>query len=179
MLLSGCKVSMVDGRAASFRQKGSLMAHFADLEQCTYFGDGLKVKLLAIGWMERDHPYAKGDVDIDFFARLCELLQNPWWNGAMAAGVHLCSFCRFSGGLSANRFQVGQRGVTVPSIGNANLVVPGKGCYYAAPSTIVHYIDAHEYAPPPEFVEAVMACPPMRSMEYLRLVTELAAEWKS
>lgn len=151
------------------------MAHFADLEQCTYFGSGLRVDLLAIGWIEREHPYTKGDVDTKFFVKLCELLQNSWWDGAMVAGVHLCSFCRFSGGLSSNTF----RGVSVPSMGSANLLVPGKGCYYAAPSTIVHYIDAHEYAPPAEFVEAVMACPPMRSMEYLRLVKDLAAEWRS
>ncbi len=37
---------------------------------------------------------------------------------------------------------------------------------YVAPSTIVHYIDAHGYAPPPAFCHAVFTCPPMRTMEY-------------
>ena len=33
-----------------------------------------------------------------------------------------------------------------------------------------HYIDAHEFQPPPEFQRAVMSCPPMRSMEYFKAI---------
>ncbi len=39
---------------------------------------------------------------------------------------------------------------------------------YVAPSLILHYIDAHGYAPPDQFQRAVMECPPMKSMPYLR-----------
>jgi hypothetical protein len=39
-----------------------------------------------------------------------------------------------------------------------------------APSLILHSMDAHEYAPPAAFCEAVLACPPMRSMDYLRAI---------
>jgi hypothetical protein len=41
---------------------------------------------------------------------------------------------------------------------------------YAAPSLILHYIDAHEYAPPEAFCEAVLACPPMGSEAYLQAI---------
>ena len=41
---------------------------------------------------------------------------------------------------------------------------------YASPSTILHYVDSHGYAPPLEFQRAVIECPPMRSMEYLRAI---------
>ena len=40
------------------------------------------------------------------------------------------------------------------------------GHIYAAPDGIVHYISAHWYRPPDEFMEAVMACPGMGSAEY-------------
>jgi hypothetical protein len=33
---------------------------------------------------------------------------------------------------------------------------------------IVHYMNAHGYLPPSEFCDAVMACPPMQSMPYLK-----------
>jgi hypothetical protein len=43
--------------------------------------------------------------------------------------------------------------------------------FYVAPSLVLHYVDAHEYLPPESFQRAVMACPPMRSMEYLRAIS--------
>jgi hypothetical protein len=58
-------------------------------------------------------------------------------------------------------------------MGSANVFVPGEACVYVAPSLILHYIDTHAYAPPDVFWEAVRACPPMRSMAYLKLVHTL------
>ena len=48
------------------------------------------------------------------------------------------------------------------------MFVPADGVLYAAPSLVAHSVDAHDYQPPAEFVRAVEACPPMRSMAYLR-----------
>jgi hypothetical protein len=47
-----------------------------------------------------------------------------------------------------------------------NLFVPCGELVYVAPLLIVHYMNAHGYGPPLEFCQAVLACPPMRSMEY-------------
>jgi hypothetical protein len=46
--------------------------------------------------------------------------------------------------------------------------VPGRGVVYVAPSLIPHYVDAHGYAPPRAFREAVLAGPPMRSVAHFR-----------
>jgi hypothetical protein len=44
------------------------------------------------------------------------------------------------------------------SLGSAEIRVPGSGGrIYAAPDLIYHYVEAHGYRPPDEFVEAVMA----------------------
>lgn len=57
-------------------------------------------------------------------------------------------------------------------MGTSNLFVPAEGFLYVAPSLILHYMDAHDYSPPVDFQRAVMACPAMRSMEYLKAVIE-------
>jgi hypothetical protein len=53
-----------------------------------------------------------------------------------------------------------------------NLFVVEGDRAYVAPSLIAHYIDAHEYAPPVEFQRAVMSSPPMKSMEYYKLLAK-------
>ena len=43
----------------------------------------------------------------------------------------------------------------------------GPGFISVAPELILHYMDAHAYQPPPEFCQAVLACPPVPSTAYL------------
>ncbi len=138
------------------------MTYYADLSPCEYFPFDAQGKLLAVGWLDRECPYPQGEVDDSFVAMLVELLVDPW-QPAVAMGRHKCQFCRFSGGPAA--FQLDATTVT---IGVANLFVPASGFIYVAPSLILHYIDAHGYAPPEQFQQAVMRCPPMKSMEYLK-----------
>jgi hypothetical protein len=49
-------------------------------------------------------------------------------------------------------------GIPFP-FGSAEIRVPGKGnIVFAAPEMIAHYVIMHEYRPPEEFIEAVLAC---------------------
>ncbi|XXY17052.1 hypothetical protein WME88_53360 [Sorangium sp. So ce216] len=137
------------------------MSHFDDLAPCPLAWKGCEA-LRAIGWLERGRPYAHGDVDEHFFESLVQLLVHPW-QPAATAGRHSCSLCRFIGGPGGITYKD-----TTITLGSANVFVPGNGVIYVAPSLVVHYVDAHDYQPPSEFVEAVLRCPPMRSMEYLR-----------
>ena len=52
--------------------------------------------------------------------------------------------------------------------GKKNLFIPGDGIVFVCPELVTHYMNAHGYAPSAEFCLAALACPPMRSMEYLR-----------
>jgi hypothetical protein len=141
------------------------MTYYEDLSRMS----DPRLALVAVGWLEPEHPYVKGDVEERFFARLMELLVEPWQPFA-AAGRHECRFCAFSGGPGTVSYaaRVGQH-VNV-SIGWANVFVPGRDVLYMAPSTIAHYIDSHGYKPPAEFVDAVLACPEMKSAAYLRAI---------
>jgi hypothetical protein len=123
-------------------------------------------KLLAVGWLEPGHDYHRGNVRTEFVCKLAELLVNPW-QPAMSMGPHRCAFCRLSGGPASFRLENVVSSSDV-RLGVSNLWLPADGCLYIAPSLILHYMDAHEYSPPDEFQSAVMACPPMRSMEYLK-----------
>jgi hypothetical protein len=60
-------------------------------------------------------------------------------------------------------------------MGTANVFVPAGDVVFVAPSLLLHYIDSHEYQPPSEFQRAVKACPPMKSMAYLKAVKGIRA----
>ena len=125
------------------------MTTLPDLQLCTYppLAPG---NLLAIGWLDRDVEYPKGAVSDEFFEKLDSLCKAPW-QPAVSAGMHQCNLCQFDG----------------PRFGS-NVYVPGNGNLYFAPAAVAHYVAVHWYLPPREFIEAVLACPPMRSVQYYK-----------
>jgi hypothetical protein len=138
------------------------MSYLRDLSR--WPGQGLGPRALAVGWLDAEHDFPTGTVRPEFFSRLFELLKSPW-QPSVAAGRHACPFCRFTGGPS----QLAYAGQEI-AVGATDLVVPAEATIFVAPSMIAHYVDAHGYAPPQAFVEAVFHCPEMRSMPYLRLL---------
>lgn len=42
-------------------------------------------------------------------------------------------------------------------LGQAEIRVAGGDLIYAAPTLIYHYVEAHDYRPPVEFIERVLA----------------------
>ena len=123
------------------------------MTQCDYFGPHLADSLRAVGWLQRDRPYPTGEIDAEVFAKLADLARDPW-QPVVAAGSHPCDLCLYASEVSCS----------------ANLFVPGDGILYVCPTLITHYMNAHGYAPPPAFCRAVLACPTMRSMAYLKSV---------
>jgi hypothetical protein len=126
---------------------------FEDLSPCNYFPG--EAKLVAVGWLECGKPYSTGTIDRPVYDALAEMRKNPWQPFA-CAGLHECDLCRFE-----------------PEVrGSANLFVPASGTIYVCPDLILHYVNAHGYAPPDVFCRAVRACPPRRSMQYLKAIKE-------
>lgn len=124
--------------------------------------------IVAVGWLEPGREYNRGPVSPEFATAFCDLAVYPWQPFAYA-GRQSCGFCRLSRGPSV--FMEGNRPVDV---GCTNLYVPAGSKLYLCPSMMIHYADAHEYAPPEEFMRAVLKCPPMRSMEYLKAIRPFA-----
>lgn len=123
---------------------------FEDLARCDYFTEG---PLIAVGWLERGKPFSCGVVERRVFEALREMQRDPW-QPFVSAGQHPCDLCAFE----------------PEAQGSANLFIPAGATLYVCPELIVHYINAHGYAPPDPFCRAVLACPPMRSMPYLKAI---------
>jgi hypothetical protein len=128
------------------------VAWFEDLSCCDYFGAEFADVLQAVGWLQRGHDFPQGAADRRVFDRLEEFRKDPW-QPAVTAGPHQCDLCSYDG-----------------AFGTSNLFVPGGGKLFVCPELITHYMNAHQYRPPEEFCRAVLACPPMKSQEYLKIV---------
>lgn len=127
------------------------MTEIKDLEKCTYFPLDCD-SLIAIGWLSNNIKFQKGPVEKNFYNKLNEYVKDPW-EPVSSAGIHNCELCQFN-----------------PPGFYRNLFIPYKGNIYVSPEGIVHYIAAHWYQPPAVFVDAVLNCPEMRSMEYKKAI---------
>lgn len=124
------------------------MPHIPDLCECTELPTSAP-HVVAVGWLSGGSEFPTGRTPDSTFRRLVEFAKKPWQPFAIA-GIHACDLCQFEGEKSES----------------ANMYFPHAGKIYVAPELITHYINAHNYRPPDEFLAAVDACPPMHSMEY-------------
>ena len=130
------------------------LTHFEDLAACDYFGEDAAHALRAVGWLGVDQHFPTGPTEATAFAKLKDLLRDPW-QPTVRCGVHHCELCQYD-----------------PPSGQANLFVPNGTMIFVCPELIVHYIAAHHYRPPEEFLDAVLACPETRTMQYKKLLLE-------
>lgn len=134
------------------------MAWYDDLSPCGYFGPEYAAFLRAVGWLENGHPFATGRVNAEVYERLVEMCKNPWQPGFFM-GPHHCDLCLYKG-------QAGTR----------NVFIPTGETVFVCPELVTHYMNEHGYRPPEEFCAAVLACPPMRSMPYLKALLASGAK---
>jgi hypothetical protein len=129
--------------------------YFPDLDKCRYHSgpldaDSWQAPLLAIGWLEHPYRFSCGKTPEGMLARLQNLVAaateaHPHYN---FRGLHCCSLCEAERSTSEALVQ-----------SHVNMLIPGIGVVYAAPAGITHYIEAHSYLPPIEFMAAVSLCP--------------------
>lgn len=132
----------------------------ADLAPACQVASGDRVR--AIGWLDVDHPFPIGRVEPRFLEQLRFHVADPGrWLAAVSAGVHPCDL----GGCAG-------------PAGSQYVVIPSRHFVYVAPDLVVHYVERHEYAPPRDFVDAVLSCPEQSSDEYVDLLLPFAAIWK-
>jgi hypothetical protein len=112
--------------------------------------------LRAVGWLSREQPFSHGTVVAEvldrirqFGARWRESTEALGWG--MFRGLHRCELCG-----RARMF--------------GNFGVPAGQILYVAPEMVAHYVQAHDYVPPPGFLAAVMSAPFPGTEEYITLV---------
>ncbi len=120
--------------------------YFPDLSPCRYYG-------LSVGWLEKDHAFARGTVPDGFLERLLEQCRHPV---IRHGGVHLCEFCPTPEEARAACVRELPNGERVVLGSGVIRVHPRQGLAFVAPTLVFHYIQTHGYLPPETFVEAVM-----------------------
>jgi hypothetical protein len=120
--------------------------YFPDLTPCEY--NIPEPQGFSVGWLDKAHGFPRGVVPSGFVERLAEICSRPV---VQHRGFHVCEFCDFEPDPT---FAV-QR--AAGALSSAVIRVVGRdGRVYHSPVMIRHYVEAHSYQPPPEFVEAVM-----------------------
>jgi len=142
--------------------------YYADLSTKCQVDAGPKVR--AVGWLGNyngllgrfgaQHRFTVGEVDIVIVDTLRDHIRNAW-QPIQAFGFHSCEFCQ-----------------DPHATGGWNIWIPTRSLIYVAPELIVHYIEAHRYLPPYEFIDAVMRCPPQNSDEFFELLSGFDNWWK-
>lgn len=117
-----------------------------------------------VGWLSRGTPYLPGNVDpilvrkLEQFAIFCPVMQTR--------GFHYCEYCDIEEIAISSH---GKRRL----LGTAEIWVPtSEDIIYAAPDLISHYVSAHSYSPPREFLDAVRKLEPSRMTS-----AELERDW--
>ena len=128
--------------------------YFPDLSPYHYNIAEPQQDLLHIGWLSIDHPFPTEPPN----ERLAEALRK-----LIAArvnlfrGFHICEFCPKPPTVLSKQ---GIPMIAPPpgTTGNGEIRVPGANAKtYAAPVLILHYVVEHQYLPPQEFINAVLA----------------------
>jgi hypothetical protein len=105
------------------------------------------LRVLAVGWLGF-FDFRSGATPLRFRELLRELCRRPPVV-TVTPGLHPCLF-----GSCLWRWWLGRE----IHAGSAEIIVPGReGKVYRAPTLIAHYVASHQYRPPKEFVEAVLA----------------------
>jgi GGDEF domain-containing protein len=127
----------------------NLSTYFEDLSPYTYFSGGEPPNAVNIGWLDAFHPYNKGAVDEIVADHILELCEN---SVRETRGFHSCPFCTE---YDRNVPISVERGGKKVWLGSGEIRVPGRNIIFVCPTLIYHYIQAHHYTPPPEFLDAV------------------------
>jgi hypothetical protein len=120
----------------------------------------------AIGWLSEGHRFPTGRVPAEFLTALRSHVHSAW-QPVVAMGPHFCEFCAKA---STPEKRVG---------GARNVWIPASFVVFVAPELVVHYVEAHNYRPPEEFISAVLLCPQQDSPEFHALLARFQCWWRN
>lgn len=145
------------------------MAHFDDISDYHYVAEAMRPGTKNVGWLGKGQAFDKGESSDD-------LLDTLWQFCAISMvqtrGLHICEFC------SDDESGICERDGSKLLLGSAEIrVFSLEGDIYAAPNLIYHYVQAHQYKPPVQFVEALKLGPKPPNSAYFDRLKQLGFEW--
>lgn len=138
------------------------MSYYQDLSPYEYAQP--EPNTLNIGWLSRRHEFPQGETGKEFQDRLRDFCSEDYVVHLML-GFHPCPFCPTAL----------EKRIEPPmlNLGNGEIRVIGALAIYSAPTLIYHYVVAHNYKPPDEFVQAVLSGPAPGSKQHIALLKQL------
>lgn len=136
------------------------MATFRDLTEYSYARS--EPGVLNVGWLGAESEFMTADPSPEF---LRALVRGAFEDHNVMRGLQNCNFCDLeSGGFGVlidddGSVRYWDKSIIEPPawLGTGEIrVTSEKGVTYAAPTLVVHYVLDHHYAPPEEFVEAML-----------------------
>jgi hypothetical protein len=134
------------------------MAYFPDLSPYAY-GHDVHPGVLHVGWLDNTHPFPSGSVEGRLIEKIKRLARTPV---ELYRGKHVCELCTAPSDLEKTTMS---NGVVYPNCSwarwvdqrssNGEIRVRYGKVTFAAPVLIAHYIEAHGYLPPAEFLKAI------------------------
>ena len=146
------------------------MTHYRDLSKYKYFSAFSRPGTKNIGWLAAGHEFERGEPGDHVLDRLWSFCKISI---AQSRGIHECEFCSDEEVYKAEHH--GERLL----LGTSEIrVFSSEGKIYAAPTLIYHYVSVHKYAPPGEFIRALMEGPAPPDQAYLDRLDDLRLEWR-
>lgn len=127
----------------------------------------LGLQPLAVGWLSRRQTFPVGAPDPDFVKKLAGFCR-PEVRAFPFRPPLRCALENHQ----VEPFEIDGRTV---ELGRSEIRVLGDDDIFAAPDLILHYVTAHQYRPPAEFVTAVLRGPSPNSPEFRALIRSLHA----
>ena len=87
-----------------------------NLDRCTYFSVENDDALVAVGWLDSEHDFPSGPVDLEFFERLEMFARRPWRPILWLRG-HECNLCQHQGPISSADLFIPYRGAHLRGTG--------------------------------------------------------------
>ena len=127
--------------------------YFADLTPYEYGGTEPQANVLSVGWLSAVHSVPTGAFDERLIVALQQLAASPV---NLYRGSHLCEFCPRPP-TKLSRGGIPMLDPLPGTTGNGEIrITAANGTTYVAPVLILHYVVAHGYLPPQEFVDAAI-----------------------
>lgn len=142
------------------------MSYYADLTPYNYRNHS-KVEL-NVGWLEKDHEFNIGEVPVGFIEKLRKYGEQKFTINN-TRGFQLCHLCDE---------QIVGEAIKCATSSCEVRIVGTHGDVYACPKMIIHYVEAHGYLPPQQFVDAVINGPEPGSEEYTNIIKSLPMHWE-
>ena len=126
---------------------------FEDRSPYQYYQPSPLQYVLNVGWLDSTHVFPTAKSPTAFLAKLRAIVAGKYVNVDVHVnrmrGIHPCNLC-------------GEESIPLENchgrpyaLGMSEIWIPAEGLWYASPSMVVHYIQAHLYLPPREFIVAV------------------------